>query len=148
MENYEQKYKEVLERAKKILEFYKNPAYEEVYVYAKEDIPFIFPELTESEDERIRKTLIRLFTANNVEDYGGVTNKQIVAWLEKQKLPVSYDIIEQTFNKSKTYEFPENADAVTYSESILPTSVYKGENDKDKNRIKNLLNGLKMMKRK
>ncbi len=42
------------------------------------------PELAEGEDERIRKTLIRLFTANNVEDYGEVTNKQIIAWLEKQ----------------------------------------------------------------
>lgn len=46
----------------------------------------IFPEPKESEDERIRKTLINGFNKLNKSAvwYNGVTNGQILAWLEKQ----------------------------------------------------------------
>ena len=45
-----------------------------------------FPELRESEDERIRKALIDFFSrgAENGEQTNGVYDKDILAWLEKQ----------------------------------------------------------------
>ena len=47
----------------------------------------MFPELKESEDERIRKALIRYFTLSDEHAYNeacGVSYRDIVAWLEKQ----------------------------------------------------------------
>ena len=45
-----------------------------------------FPELQESEDERIRKALIDFFSrgAENGEQTNGIRDKDILAWLEKQ----------------------------------------------------------------
>jgi hypothetical protein len=47
-----------------------------------------FPELKESEDERIKKELILFFTerAKHTEDstFNGLSSKEIIAWLEKQ----------------------------------------------------------------
>ena len=48
----------------------------------------LFPELAESEDERIRKALIKFFTlSDDNADYQccGVHYKDIVAWLERQE---------------------------------------------------------------
>lgn len=45
----------------------------------------IFPELKESEDERIRKALIDYFSGSHAMDtFGGIPWDRIVAWLEKQ----------------------------------------------------------------
>ena len=46
----------------------------------------IFPELQESEDEKIRKMLIKFFCkgAENDSSTNGISDKDIVAWLEKQ----------------------------------------------------------------
>ena len=45
----------------------------------------IFPELAESEDERIRKELIDYFKENNaVLAFRGISNECVIAWLEKQ----------------------------------------------------------------
>ena len=81
--DYEKKYKEALELAR---DYYKanlklNNADENLLL---EDI---FPELKESEDEKIREMLIDSFTRADMggEIYGkGVTYKQVIAWLEKQ----------------------------------------------------------------
>lgn len=49
-------------------------------------ISTIFPELAESEDEKIRKMMIRYFeSCGNLEWYDGLTPQKAVAWLEKQK---------------------------------------------------------------
>lgn len=66
--NYEQKYKEALERAKKL--------YEQGTI--TESLNYIFPELEESEDERIRKELIK-FVKVNIPD-----EERYIVWLEKQ----------------------------------------------------------------
>jgi hypothetical protein len=43
------------------------------------------PELTDSEDERIRKELIAHFKTNSVsESWSGLNVKKVIAWLEKQ----------------------------------------------------------------
>ena len=75
--DYEKKYKEALARAKTILK----RGY-----YISGDIEVIFPELAESEDERIRKAISQC-----VEDMRGqfeklysVHHKDAIAWLEKQ----------------------------------------------------------------
>ena len=44
----------------------------------------VFPELKESEDEKIRKTLIEYFNAYPKDYFGGLKKNYIVAWLEKQ----------------------------------------------------------------
>lgn len=69
-------YDEALERAKKL--------YEQGTI--TESLSYVFPELKESEDERIRKAIKQMysFLPNNPEYIGGVRIKEIFAWLEKQ----------------------------------------------------------------
>lgn len=78
--NYEQKYNEALERA--------NVAHKDEDKHLKATLERIFPELKESEDERIRKNLIELFhdTVSNDEifsDYG-LDKTEVLDWLETQ----------------------------------------------------------------
>lgn len=75
---YEKAYKEALERAKSFQE-----------KYGGDYAGYIFPELRESEDEKIRKFLIDYFTSYKI---GNVATKlngyridDILAYLEKQK---------------------------------------------------------------
>ena len=75
--NYEQKYKEALERAKG----FRTDECKDVAEY-------IFPELKESEDERIRKEIYQFVIEQRPE-------KEWIAWLEKQG-EVMKDAIETT----------------------------------------------------
>ena len=75
--DYEKKYKEALERAREVLN--------------NEDVErgimeYLFPELKESEDERIRKGLIKYFKNFETESLYivGINEDEILAWLEKQ----------------------------------------------------------------
>ena len=94
--NYEEKYKEALERAKALIETNTSDA-----LFHLKDIESIFPELKESEDERIRKWCISHFkaavlvTKNNAE-YKEYLNNKVIPWLEKQKEFVSADCDELT----------------------------------------------------
>lgn len=80
--DYEKAYKEALERARKCLDEKRDTC------FVRPDV--IFPELKESEDERIRKYLISL--VKNWDKDGIISKytsnpndvKQILAWLEKQ----------------------------------------------------------------
>lgn len=71
--DYEKKYKEALERAKGMWEQGMMP----------ERVEYIFPELKESEDERIRKDIIRVFKGE-ISFTAEEDNKKYIAWLEKQ----------------------------------------------------------------
>ena len=80
--DYEKKYKEALERAKK----YHQQLLDEDNPEWASEIAEIFPELAESEDERIRKSLITFFQRF---PYGGlesagISSKEAIAWLEKK----------------------------------------------------------------
>lgn len=78
--DYEKKYKEALARAK---EFQKSK--DGLCVLTAESI---FPELTESEDEKIRKWLYDYISNcpnNNFAFYGGVGKDAVLNYLEKQK---------------------------------------------------------------
>ena len=75
MENYKERYEEAIRIARKQFEY---PAMSSCYGILKE----IFPELKESEDERIRKALVR-FHKSTI-DIDGIKGADILAWLEKQ----------------------------------------------------------------
>ena len=74
-------YDEAIEKAKKVKD---NPfaGYD-----GSDVISYLFPELQESENERIRKGLIGYFRAGkceNISSYHGISTNDILAWLEKQ----------------------------------------------------------------
>jgi len=73
------RYDEAIERAKGVIE--QNPLME----YLKKGIEYIFPELKESDDEKIRKELVNFFSDKDESDYEGLHPRtEIIAWLEKQ----------------------------------------------------------------
>ena len=76
--DYEKAYKEALERAKNLHE----DAIDMGENIRAKQCEIIFPELAESEDERIRKALIRYHQSTI--DVDGIEGKKIIAWLEKQ----------------------------------------------------------------
>ena len=76
--NYEEKYKQALERAKYALDTDMDDS-------GHWAVNYIFPELKESEDEKIRKRLIKAFGSMVKEQWGGIAIEDILAWLEKQK---------------------------------------------------------------
>ena len=73
--DYEKKYKEALSRAR---QFSEHPLQEN----SDSIVEYIFPELKESEDEKIRKALIR-FHKSTI-DIDGIKGADVIAWLEKQ----------------------------------------------------------------
>lgn len=103
--DYEKKYKEALERAK------------DVHTYYCDDrdqlrkIESIFPELKESEDERIRKELIEHIKANKEADFilfKKFSPNDIIAWLEKQDKQNPTDNTKLKFHRRDTEEFINN----------------------------------------
>lgn len=85
----EEKAKRYDEAIKKLRDFYRDYDTISCLIDVKEELANLFPELAESEDERIRKALIKYFTlSDDNADYQccGVHYKDIVAWLEKQDL--------------------------------------------------------------
>ena len=73
-------YDKAIEKIKYVMEHGVQP------VLNKEDLQDIFPELKESEDDRIRKAIKQMysFLPNKPEYIGSVPVKDIFAWLEKQ----------------------------------------------------------------
>lgn len=53
--------------------------------YDDATIEFLFPEVTESDDERIRKSLVKHFTDYESSTFDGITSTEVLGWLEKQK---------------------------------------------------------------
>lgn len=86
MKNYEKAYKEALERAREIIKDYEKRGLKEQLFYAKEDLEGIFPELKESEDEKIRKWLLDTITQipNDSIEWDVIEKAKVLAWLEKQ----------------------------------------------------------------
>lgn len=75
---YEEKYKKALKWMQSL--------YKGLHGATKEDAEHYFPELKESEEERIRKALKQGFFeyGNSFTTFGGITVGDIIAWLEKQ----------------------------------------------------------------
>lgn len=75
--DYEKKYKEALGWMQSL--------YNGLHGKTKEEAERYFPELKESEDERIRKALINVFSTHQCyEVFFGASVEDILAWLEKQ----------------------------------------------------------------
>ena len=69
------------------------------HVLYEDDVVEIFPELKESEDERIRKAIIEHFEGSHssMYPYKGFIKEQILAWLEKQGEQKPDDKVEPKF---------------------------------------------------
>ena len=76
--NYEKRYNELIDAIKEMMEA--NPHDEGLQNWVHDNVP----ELTESEDERIRKALLELFSNACKKDWRGIPNEKIVDWLERQ----------------------------------------------------------------
>ena len=93
--DYEKAYKSALEKAKNLLA--------NSVAYDRFTIERIFPELKESEDERIRKVLVDFFKSYKeqgtcgAETFNGISTSNILAWLEKQGEKKSADKVEPKF---------------------------------------------------
>ena len=99
----------------------KTQAYDEALARAREihrneddkvkDMEFIFPELKESEDERISKALIFYLgdMPENTELRNGITNSDVFAWLRKQK-PVEWSEEDEKYLQDAVdYFYVDNA---------------------------------------
>ena len=85
--DYEKKYKKALERAN---EYHFDGAKQCII----DTLEYIFPELVESEDERIRKAILNYFIkcwGNCKDDVYGIHVEDVIAWLEKQGRQKSMD---------------------------------------------------------
>lgn len=92
-------YDEALEKAKKKYNSKYHPSEGPSGVYLNNaDLEEIFPELKESEDERIRKNLIELLLDTPAQDIIShhLELSKVLAYLEKQKKPSSYSTLEIT----------------------------------------------------
>ena len=58
----------------------------------RKTVEHIFPELKESEDERIRKRLIELFKGHWSDEWYGLKVDKVLAWLEKQDSYYTFEI--------------------------------------------------------
>ena len=79
--NYEKAYKDALERAK----IFKGHLLEIDEKDYADEIEYIFPELVESKDERIRNVIRGwIYTRPTSFFDNGISKEEILAWLEKQ----------------------------------------------------------------
>lgn len=78
IEEKEKAYDEAIERAR-VFKKHLIEINEKDYA---DEMDYIFPELVESEDERIRETIIKILLC--FDHYEGVTGKSMIAWVKKQ----------------------------------------------------------------
>lgn len=92
--NYEEKYKEALERAKKL-----HDSYNLMHI-SVDEIEQIFPELAESEDERIINQLITLVNSAGEVLLIPTNKEELITWLEKQKeQKPDDDVLHKTYQE-------------------------------------------------
>ena len=147
--DYEKKYTESLERAKKVIkECGDNHGRIKM-------IEQIFPELKESENEKIRKALIRNLTnqhSSNFPTVDGFTREQILSWLEKQGEKTDYNpykatvesisaMIEKYANDGDLEDFYDNVavkchDAMEYDNIWLEKQGEQKPSDKVESKFK------------
>ena len=95
--DYEKKYNEALNWMREL--------YPGLHGATKEDAEHYFPELRESEDERIRKWLADYFSSikKTVWIHRDITCEQILGWLEKQKEPTTEELYAEAGTTEKEY---------------------------------------------
>ena len=98
--DYEKKYKEALEKARP---FSEHPLQED----SSNIVEYIFPELRESEGERIRQAIINVFaTHKDYEIFFGASVEDILAWLEAQggQKPLGFNIGDEITVNGQIYK--------------------------------------------
>ena len=115
MDNYEQKYKKALEAVKFLQEV--NPSDEGIQNWVKDN----FPELKESEDERMRKSII--YALRNGGFYSTDKTDEAIAWLEKQgeqhsPIDVNKMVDEFAHTEVEDYGFPSMIEVDAYRRGI------------------------------
>ena len=95
MEDYKKLYEQSQESHKKTIEraiSWAKGEHPECFSEAQKAIEFIFPELkeSESEDEKVRKSLIDYFSNFHLQTFAGLDPKKILDWLEKQGKETSW----------------------------------------------------------
>jgi len=104
--DYEKKYKEEIDRATQLWE---------CGDITRENLEYLFPELKESEDEKIRKAIIEFFESQDDNTtYSLVQKKDILAWFEKQG--ESDETKAKIFLMNKGYPIDTNGIFPTYEE--------------------------------
>ena len=120
-------YDEALERAKK--EWSNN--LDNAYKNYRERLEIIFPELAESEDEKIRKALIGMFRGYHIQKVGDFTDKDILAWLERQG--TSDKTSCESTDKDKKWK-----EADDYNANILKTICEEAKDGAEKGSLRDI----------
>lgn len=128
--DYEKKYKEALARAR------------EIHV-SKDELEYLFPELKESEDEKIRKDLIWainkdwFMNGNTIKD-SKFTKKDILAWLDRQSNNYSHliELKAKAYDDAKdrmSYAYNQNRVSISFMNEIFPNiKLYENQSNKPK----------------
>ena len=95
MENYKEKYEDALERARVWKEKSGMP------VDKQGILDDIFPELKESEDERIKKAQLNYWCSVGGKEWYGIPVQEVIAWLEKQGEQKPADKVEPKFHEGE-----------------------------------------------
>ena len=97
-------YDKAIERTRRMIEDYKNRGLDNYYACAKENIDYNFPELAESEDERIRKAIRNLVLSVEQERLSilNITRSDILAWLEKRAKNFTKKDVDDAYLKGIT----------------------------------------------
>lgn len=102
MEDYEKKYKEALDKLQEALAPKEGC---DISGLTRRCIEDIFPELKESEDDRIRKVLVDFFKNYKTQEelgiktFFGIKTNDILSWLEKQGEKKATDKVEPKFHE-------------------------------------------------
>jgi hypothetical protein len=112
-------------------------AYEDEDMRLKATLESIFPELKESEDEKIRKSLINFFDnankcgENPMYEYG-IYPEEILSWLEKQG-EIDEEVIAKKFLINKGFPIDANGTFPTFEElyDIIKTGLENQDNYDD-----------------
>jgi hypothetical protein len=136
--DYKKLYKKALERAR---EYWETDNDNTLDIKAKGTMEYLFPELVESKDERIRKVLIDLVKCNERSGYkllNNVPTSSLIAWLEKQNIKQGWSeenermkniaiqackyMVDNFENSTKQYE-----DAIVWLEKQGKTYIFEGK---------------------
>lgn len=126
--DYEKAYKDALERAKQIKEGKGSWGIIADLSEVKPVLDEIFPELKESEDERIRKELIDFFSDSSDSDtFRGISPSKIIAWLEKQDKKSEWSEEDKLNHKQAIYVCHQNGYTAVenWLKSLKPQSHWK-----------------------
>ena len=85
----------------------------------------IFPELRESEDERIRKALIDFVQQYGDDFYSQVSKGRAIAWLEKQKIDPRQKYLNALLVADNIYQMAMNDEMVAEAESKAIDALMK-----------------------